>query len=99
MPLPRRGKSMINRIALLASAAGLSCFATAVLAEPPLGSRLGERTTRDPEKRVRESALGAQEMARCLVNKQNSVVRGYLAALDPAESKRLNQKMGGEHEC
>jgi len=87
------------RTALLASAIGLSSVVGPALADPPLGSRLGDRQTKDPEKRERESALGAQEMARCLVNKQTSVVRGYLAALDPAESKRLDHKMDGEHEC
>jgi len=80
--------------ALLACAAAAGAFA-----DPPLGSRLGERTTKDLEKRERESALGAQEMARCLVNKQNSVVRAFLAALDPKESQRFSNKMTGEHEC
>jgi hypothetical protein len=90
---------MMSKFALFVTAVGLSCVAASALADPPLGSRLGERQTKDPERRERESALGAQEMARCLVNKQNSVVRGYLAALDAAESKRLDHKMDGEHEC
>ncbi len=87
------------RIALLASTICLLSLAAPVFADPPLGSRLGSRTTKDPEKREREAALGAHEMARCLVNKQTSVVRHYLAALDPAESKRFDRKMDGEHEC
>jgi hypothetical protein len=90
---------MTLRTALLASAIALSWTAAPAGADPPLGSRLGERITRDPVKDEREAALGAQEMARCLVNKQNSVVRQYLAAIDLAESKRLNRKMDGEHEC
>jgi len=94
-----RESSMRKKIALLVTVIGLSCVSTAAWADPPLGSRLGERQTKDPEKRERESALGAQEMARCLVNRQNSVVRGYLTSLDPAESKRLDHKMDGEHEC
>ena len=78
----------------------LACAAAAgAFADPPLGSRLGERTTKDLEKRERESALGAHEMARCLVNKQHSIVRAFLAALDPSESQRLSNKMSGELEC
>lgn len=98
MCLPEKGDFMKLRT-LLASAIGLSCLATTVLADPPIGSRLGNRTTRELEKRERESALGAQELARCLVNKQNSVVRQFLASLDAAESKRLDSKMDGEHQC
>lgn len=84
---------------LLASAVGLLCIAAPVLADPPVGSRLGERTSRDPIKEERNAALGAHELARCLVNKQNSVVRQFLATLDEAENKRLDHKMDGEHEC
>lgn len=87
------------RIALLASAIGSFCVAAPVGADPPLGSRLGDRIQRDPVKQEREAALGAQELARCLVNKQNAVVRQYLAAIDSNESKRLSRKMDGEHDC
>jgi hypothetical protein len=87
------------RTMLLASAAGLACVVAPASAEPPIGSRLGERTLKAEEKREREAALGAHEMARCLVNKQRSIVRAFLSALDPQESKRLSGKMSGEHEC
>ena len=90
---------MTFRVSLLASAIGLLCAAAPAAADPPIGSRLGERTTKNLEKRERDAALGAHEMARCLVNKQNGIVRRYLAVLDPAESKRLDHKMDGEHEC
>jgi len=72
---------------------------TVASADPPIGSRLGERIERNPIKQERDSALGAQEMARCLVNKQTGTVRRFLAAIDQAESERLNKAMGGEHEC
>lgn len=77
----------------------LACVATTAIADPPIGSRLGERTRRDPVRQEREAALGAHEMARCLVNKANRTVRSFLATLDPAESKRLSAKMTGEYEC
>ena len=89
---------MKMRILLLASAVGV-CVAAPVIAEPPIGSRLGERIERDHMKKERESALGAQEMARCLVDKQRSTVRAFLASVDTQESKRLSNAMGGEHEC
>lgn len=81
-----------------AALAAVIC-ASAAGAEPPIGSRLGNRTSKTEETRVREAAIGAQEMARCLVNKQRHIAQQYLAALDPAESKRLDRKMDGEHEC
>jgi hypothetical protein len=87
------------RALLLASAIGLSCLATPARSEPPIGSRLGERIERDPMKKERESALGAQEMARCLVNKQNRTVRQFLAAFTKQEGQRFSGQMAGEHEC
>jgi hypothetical protein len=80
-------------------AAAAICAATAAIADPPIGSRLGERTRGDPVRQEREAALGAHEMARCLVNKANRTVRSFLATVDPAESKRLSAKMTGEYEC
>lgn len=50
-------------------------------------------------KKERDSALGAQEMARCLANKQTGTARAFLSTLDEAESKRLDKMMDGEHEC
>src|SRR3982751_641478 len=90
---------MNSRALLLVSAIGLLCIAVPVAAEPPIGSRLGERIERDPMKKERESALGAQEMARCLANKQTRTVRQFLAATRDQESKRLRSQMAGEHEC
>lgn len=90
---------MDKRMLLLASAIGLSCASVAAVAEPPIGSRLGERIERDAVKKERDSAVGAEEMARCLVNKQTRTARAYLAAVDQAESKRLSHAMDGEHEC
>src|SRR5437763_8573443 len=87
------------RALLLASAISLLCIAAPAAAEPPIGSRLGERIERDPMKKERESALGAQEMARCLVNKQTKTARAFLSTLDESESKRLDKAMDGEHEC
>lgn len=84
---------------LLASAIGLSCVAAPASAEPPIGSRLGEREERNEEKRIQEAALGAHEMARCLVNTKYRTVRAYFAALTAEESERLSLQLSGEHEC
>lgn len=86
------------RISLLASAVSL-CVAAPVAAEPPIGSRLGERTQREPMKMERDAARGAQEMARCLVNKRKRTVQKFLAALTEEESERLSSNMSGEHQC
>ena len=50
-------------------------------------------------KKERDAALGAQEMARCLVNKQNRTVRQFLAVITEEESNRLRSRMSGELEC
>jgi hypothetical protein len=89
---------MKMRALLFASAVGLQAIAPAS-AEPPIGSRLGNRIERNAEKGEADAALGAHEMARCLVNKQRSTVRAFLASVDAQESKRLSNQMGGEHEC
>jgi hypothetical protein len=97
MRLPKKGDSMKVRVALMV---GFGVFvSSAAVAEPPIGSRLGERVERNTEKRDREAAIGAQEMARCLVNKQTRTARAYLATVDAAEGKRLSHQMDGEHEC
>ena len=85
--------------ALLALGIVAVCLAAAGQAEPPIGSRLGERVRNDPIKKEQDSALGAQEMARCLANKQTRTVRQYLTTLDRAENNRLAKLMDGEHEC
>lgn len=72
---------------------------TSALADPPIGSRLGDRVRHDPLTKERDSAAGAQEMARCLANKQSGTVRRFLASLDEKESQRLDKAMDGEHEC
>lgn len=84
-------------VLLLAPAIGLLC--TAAAAEPPIGSRLGDRVERNAMKKERDSALGAQEFARCLANKQTRTVRQFLAALTGQDSARLSSAMSGEHEC
>lgn len=87
------------RVRTSAVLAAALCLSSAAIADPPIGSRLGDRTARNEEKRVQVAALGAQEMARCLVNKSGRTVRAYLSALDPTESQRLSHQMDGEHEC
>jgi hypothetical protein len=99
VPAGEGGISMMLRTLLLASAVGLLCIGAPALGEPPIGSRLGKRLSTNEEKREREAALGAHEMARCLVNKQRSVVRAFLSSVDAKESERLSKEMSGEHEC
>lgn len=89
---------MRMRKPLLASAIGL-CVAGTAVADPPIGSRLGNRVSGDPEKNERNAALGAHEMARCLVNKQRRTVQEFLATVDPQQSKHYADAMSGEHEC
>jgi hypothetical protein len=82
-----------------ASGLFLALMTTSASADPPIGSRLGERFQRNIVKEERDAAAGAQEMARCLANKQTNTVRRFLATIDKVESERLAKAMNGEHEC
>jgi hypothetical protein len=90
---------MTIRNLLIASAVGLCCVASPAMAEPPLGSRLGKDTRADPVKQERDAALGAHEMARCVVNRMRGSVGQYLTSIDAKDSKRLSRKMSGELDC
>lgn len=90
---------MNMRLLLIACAAGLFTVTASAMADPPIGSRLGERTKRNPVRDERQAALGAHEMARCLVDRRKRSVTEFLASVDTKATKRLSDRMSGEHDC
>ena len=60
---------MKTRVLLLASAIGLS-VSVAAMAEPPIGSRLGDRMTKNGRENEALSAQHGHEFASCLVNRR-----------------------------
>ncbi len=81
----------------------LACIAMAVVAlpsiapaEPPIGSRLGDRYETRAVTQDRERAAGAHEIANCLAAKRSREVRAYLSAATGLESRKLGQRLGVE---
>lgn len=70
--------------------AGSTFLASAALADPPTGSRLGDRTKGNMAMSTEESAFAAQEMANCLVAKRASSAQKFLLARSEAETNEAN---------
>ena len=83
---------------VLAAGVALSA-AGAALAEPPIGTRLGERLKGDPVKDHQAAARGAHAMASCLVNKYERKVRALLSATTADESQKAAGRLTGEVSC
>ncbi|MFZ5703798.1 MAG: hypothetical protein ACOY5R_00860 [Pseudomonadota bacterium] len=73
--------------------------AQSVSAEPPIGSRLGERT-RTVNQRIGYDALRtAHRTAECLYFKRGSDVRAFLAARNDADLQRYGRALSKSVEC
>ena len=87
----------IGLVAMLATAGGAAAQSTAN--DPPIGSRVGKRLKGDPIADERKSALAAHEMARCMVNKRERVVRELLASTSQEQAKKVDRRLNGEMQC
>ena len=87
----------MRRLTLCAALALLS--ATAVRAEPPIGSRLGERTEKRAIGRESDSAMTAHEMARCMLDRKPKDVRAFLTETNEVENHRAAQKLSATMDC
>lgn len=78
----------------------LSCLivASGGAAEPPIGSRLGERLESREVQADRERASGAHEVAYCLVGRKGGAVKQFLSATSREESIRLGSRLSGDVE-
>jgi hypothetical protein len=81
---------------VIIAAAVLAASGAPALAEPQIGSRLGDRYESRTVKDDRDRAEGAHELANCLVGKKSREVRAYLSATTEADSNRLGKKLGGD---
>src|SRR5439155_3555203 len=77
-----KGRIMKVRALLLASAIGLLCIAASAAAEPPIGSRLGERLTKDRPNDEVASVKQSHALATCLVNRREPLVKSLLDQRD-----------------
>jgi hypothetical protein len=85
-------------IALLACAS-LFVVGSTAFAEPPIGSRVGERLQKDQVNNERDAVQSAHQLAGCIIVKQGSAARDLLSARSDEEVKKLRAKMTGEFEC
>ena len=86
-------------IVALGFASAQVAFSANALAEPPIGSRLGERLDKNSVENERDSAQSAHQLAGCMLAKKASVARGLLNARSYEELKALQGKMNGEVDC
>ena len=89
---------MTLRVALLACA-GLCVVSAAAIAEPPIGSRLGDRTMKQQVKDQRDAADIAHQLAGCAVATHASAARDLLDARDAEQVKKDRTQLSGEQEC
>jgi hypothetical protein len=88
------------RTVLLASAIGLSCVGAPATAEPPIGSRLGERLTRDRPADEATSVKQAHALAICLTNKRAPMAKRLLDQMDDhSYTTAYKVLIGGELQC
>lgn len=91
---------MKMRVALLACASLLGVLmGSAARPEPPIGSRVGERLSKDQVKDERDAAQAAHELAGCVIAKRGSTGRDLLDARNEDDVKKAKSRMGGEYEC
>jgi hypothetical protein len=98
MCLPGKGELMKLRTALLACAS-LFVVGSAAFAEPPIGSRVGERIRKDDVNNQRDAVQSAHQLAGCIIVKQGSAARDLLNARSDQEVKKLQAKLTGDFEC
>jgi hypothetical protein len=78
----------------------LSCAGASAIAEPPIGSRLGERLTKDRPADEATSVQQAHALATCLINKRASMAKRLLNQLDDDSYKAAYKVLiGGELQC
>ena len=70
-----------------------------VFAEPPIGSRLGNRVDAKPVEDDRDAVQAAHQLAGCIVVKRGSSARSFLDSRDLADVKKIASQMGGEVDC
>lgn len=84
----------------LAACAGLFVFVSSVApAEPPIGSRLGDRTRKQEVKDQRDAADIAHQLAGCTLVTHAAAARDLLNARNADDVKKARAELSGEEEC
>ena len=83
---------------IIAAAATLGTGSGAI-AEPRIGTRLGDRVKGEPVRDERAAARGAHEMVSCLVNRYQRQVRLLLAATSADQAQKAANRLNGDANC
>jgi len=78
---------------------GFIVVGSAASADPPIGSRLGERLEKQQVRNEHDAAEAAHKLAGCILVKRGSAGRDLLSARSDEEVKRLRGMIGGAYEC
>lgn len=87
------------RAAVRISALNLVAIGSALSAEPPIGSRLGDRLEKKKVQDERDAAQAARQLAGCILAKRGSAGPDLLAARSEAEVTVLARRITGEVHC
>ena len=73
-------------------------FAAAAMADPPIGSRLGDRLKAQEIKTQKEQNAGAHEVASCMAARKSNLVHRLLSATTVEEAEHYNTRLSGDVE-
>ena len=82
------------RVALLACAS--LCFTASAVAEPPIGSRLGERLEKSRGREGPDAVQTAHQMAGCVLAKRGTAGRDFLAARSEDTLEIFGKRVRGD---
>jgi hypothetical protein len=92
-------KSRILFGAAVVAATACVVSTSAAYAEPPIGSRLGDRQEKQARADERSAIHAAHELAGCIVVKRGSVARGVLDSREAEQLTKFESRTGGELDC
>lgn len=81
------------------SAALVALIGATAHAEPPIGSRLGERLEKKEVEDQRDAAQAAHQLAGCVLAKRGTAGRDLLNARTEEEVVNLRARISGDYEC
>ena len=87
------------KIWIFAGAVAAAAIGGSASAEPPIGSRLGERLEKKKVVDERDGVQAARQLAGCIVVKRGSAARDLLAARTEEEVEKLRSRVAGEYAC
>ena len=89
----------MRKIVMLTAGLSATFASVAALAEPPIGSRLGDRAEVRTNMTVRDQQIGAKRMGECLYNRKPRVAQATLDASSKVYAEAAAAKLHGNLTC